>query len=179
MKLGTVVLFLSLISMAVFPPSGRAQTVKTLYSFNGANSSGNPGLGAIAQGRNGKLYGTTIGPNGADGSIFAITTRGIASQPYTFGSEGANPWAGLTLGTDGYYYGTASTGGASGNGVLFRVSPTGVYTNLHDFAGELTARHLFLRRFRHLTQVFTELHLARTEYRPSTATKRTELLPAS
>jgi uncharacterized repeat protein (TIGR03803 family) len=112
-----------------------AQTVKTLYSFTGANSSGNPGLGTLAQGRNGKLYGTTIGPNGDAGSAFSITTGGNASEVYAFGSDGTNPWGGLTLGQDGYYYGTAFEGGSSGNGVLFKLSPTGAYTSLHEFDG--------------------------------------------
>lgn len=127
-----MIVSLAALEMAV---SSHAQTVTTLYSFTGTDSSGNPGLGALAQGRNGKLYGTTVGPSGADGSAFAITTSGHASQLYTFGSDGANPWAGLTLGADGYYYGTASTGGANGNGVLFKLSPTGDYSDLHDFAG--------------------------------------------
>jgi uncharacterized repeat protein (TIGR03803 family) len=64
-----------------------------------------------------------------------MTTTGQAADPYVFGSEGATPWAGLTLGTDGNYYGTASAGGVNDNGVLFKLSPTGVYTDLHDFAG--------------------------------------------
>jgi uncharacterized repeat protein (TIGR03803 family) len=119
----------------VLAASSHAQTVKTLYSFTGTNSSGNPGFGALVQGRNGKLYGTTSGPIGTDGSAFVMTTSGNASQLYTFGSDGANPWAGLTLGADGYYYGTTFDGGSTGNGVLFKLSPTGLYTSLHEFAG--------------------------------------------
>src|SRR6266516_991917 len=38
-------------------------------------------------------------------------------------------------GTDGNFYGTTSLGGASNNGVLFKVSPNGTYTALHEFAG--------------------------------------------
>ncbi len=129
-----MVMFVSL-AMLVASLSSVAQTVTTLYSFTGNDSSGNPGLDALVQGRNGKLYGTTIGPSGADGSVFAITTSGRASQPYTFGGDGANPWAGLTLGADGYYYGSTFAGGATGNGVLFKLSPTGVYTSLHEFTG--------------------------------------------
>jgi uncharacterized repeat protein (TIGR03803 family) len=124
------------LAIAVFAPlSTHGQTVTNLYSFTGLNSSGNPGFGALTQGPNGKLYGTTFGPSRTAGSVFAVTTRGKASEPHTFGSDGANPWAGLTLGADGYYYGTTSVGGATGNGVLFKLSPTGVYTALHDFAG--------------------------------------------
>ena len=123
-------------AIAAFAPlSTHGQSVTNFYSFTGSSSSGNPGLGSLVQGRNGKLYGTTFGPSGSSGSVFAITTTGRANQPYTFGNDGANPWAGLTLGADGYYYGTTSAGGTTGNGVLFKVSPTGVYTSLHEFAG--------------------------------------------
>jgi uncharacterized repeat protein (TIGR03803 family) len=135
MRSSRFLVMIALLVMLAAPSPSLAQTVKTLYSFTGANSSGNPGLGALAQGRNGKLYGTTIGPSGADGSAFAITTSGKASQLYAFGIDGANPWAGLTLGADGYYYGTTFTGGSTGNGVLFKLSPTGAYTSLHEFAG--------------------------------------------
>ena len=124
------------IAIAIFVPVPiHGQTVTTVYNFSGTNSSGNPGFGALVQGRNGKLYGTTFGPNGSGGSVFATATTGVSSQPYTFNADGANPWAGLTTGADGNYYGTTSTGGAAGNGVLFKLSPTGIYTALHDFGG--------------------------------------------
>src|SRR6266496_1533215 len=106
-------------------PSAYAQRVTNLYSFPGTDSSGNPGFGALVQGREGKLHGTTIGETGTAGSAFAMTTTGRATQQYTFGSDGSNPWAGLTLGTDGNYYGTTSAGGETGNGVLFKLSQTG------------------------------------------------------
>src|SRR5258706_7385350 len=112
-----------------------AQTVTNLYSFTGTGASGNPRLGALVQGRNGQLYGTSFGPNGTAGSVFAVSTAGRETQPFTFGIDGTNPWAGLTLGSDGNYYGTTSAGGATGNGVLFKLSPTGVYTVLHEFQG--------------------------------------------
>ena len=121
--------------LIVTAPSIPAQTVTTLYSFTGQNSSGVPVYVTPAQGRNGKLYGTNSGANGADGSIFEITTAGLENQIYTFGSDGINPYAGLTLATDGNFYGTTVYGGSSNNGVLFRISPGGTYTALHEFAG--------------------------------------------
>jgi uncharacterized repeat protein (TIGR03803 family) len=116
-------------------PTTHAQTVTNLYSFTGSNSSGNPVYGALAQGRNAKLYGTTVGPSGTAGTIFAITTSGKESQLYEFGTDGANPTAGLTLGADGAFYGATYSGGSSGNGVLFKLSAAGVYTDLHSFSG--------------------------------------------
>ena len=130
-----VMMFVPFAVLIVTAPSIPAQTVTTLYSFTGQNSSGVPVYVTPAQGRNGKLYGTNSGANGADGSIFEITTAGLQNQIYTFGSDGINPYAGLTLATDGNFYGTTVYGGSSNNGVLFRISPGGTYTALHEFAG--------------------------------------------
>src|SRR4051812_8725387 len=42
----------------------------------------------------------------------------------------------LTEGTDGYLYGTAQTGGAGGQGVIFRITKSGSeYSVLHAFTG--------------------------------------------
>jgi uncharacterized repeat protein (TIGR03803 family) len=57
---------------------------------------------------------------------------------YSFGSfanDGAYPQAGLVQGSDGNFYGTASGGGTSNAGTVFRISPSGNETNLHSFAG--------------------------------------------
>ncbi|MGD0930407.1 MAG: choice-of-anchor tandem repeat GloVer-containing protein [Candidatus Korobacteraceae bacterium] len=51
------------------------------------------------------------------------------------GSDGANPKSTLIQGIDGNLYGTTSDGGASNNGTVFRVSPGGMLTTLHNFAG--------------------------------------------
>jgi uncharacterized repeat protein (TIGR03803 family) len=115
--------------------SSAAQTVTTLYSFSGQNSSGIPGLVVPAQGRDGRLYGTTFGPSGSAGSIFKASTIAGITQLYTFGSDGSNPEPGLTLATDGNHYGTTLSGGTSNNGVLFKITASGVYTVLHEFAG--------------------------------------------
>ena len=51
------------------------------------------------------------------------------------GSDGAFPNAPLVQGGDGNFYGTTDTGGATGNGTVFRVTPAGVYTLLYSFTG--------------------------------------------
>jgi uncharacterized repeat protein (TIGR03803 family) len=50
------------------------------------------------------------------------------------GSDGANPLSGFLV-VGGDLYGTASTGGSSGSGVVFKLSTTGEETVLHEFAG--------------------------------------------
>ena len=59
------------------------------------------------------------------------------SVMYSFagGSDGANPLAGFIIDRLGNLYGTASSGGSSGVGVVFELSPTGHEIVLHNFAG--------------------------------------------
>lgn len=112
-----------------------AQGVKDLVIFTGNNSLGTPGAPPV-QGRNGELYETCPNPKDTFGSIFSLTTEGAINTLYLFNStDGNDPRAGLTLDTDGNLYGTAANGGSGTYGVLFRISPKGTYTVLHDFLG--------------------------------------------
>ena len=101
-------------------------------NIDGANPSG-----ALVQAKDGMLYGTTVagGANGA-GTIFKITTNGLLTTLYSFGTimngdGGCLDGAGskqLTIGRDGNFYGTASMGGEYDNfgngglGTVFRLS---------------------------------------------------------
>jgi uncharacterized repeat protein (TIGR03803 family) len=53
---------------------------------------------------------------------------------FTGGSDGANPLSGFLI-SNGNLYGTASSGGSSGAGVVFELSTSGQETVLHEFAG--------------------------------------------
>jgi uncharacterized repeat protein (TIGR03803 family) len=73
----------------------------------------------------------------AYGTIFAATTLGKEASIYTFnGSDGMYPSAGVTLATNGGFYGTAG-GGSFGYGVLFLINGAGQYSVIHDFTGGL------------------------------------------
>src|SRR5208282_1206071 len=57
---------------------------------------------------------------------------------FTGGQDGANPVAGLTMDRAGNLEGTASQGGAGGNGVVFRLTRKGsgwVFSPLYSFQG--------------------------------------------
>ena len=71
-----------------------------------------------------------------------IWVRFSRSQPPTNsllaafdGTNGTNPLGGVTLGSDGNFYGVTSFGGSANLGVLFKIAPTGGYTILHNFEG--------------------------------------------
>jgi len=54
---------------------------------------------------------------------------------FTGGKDGGFPEAGVVLKKNGTIYGTTAGGGKYGNGVVFRVSPSGVEKVLHAFKG--------------------------------------------
>lgn len=86
----------------------------------------------------GNLYGTTqIGGAYDFGSVFELDESGKIKLLYSFkgGVDGANPQSNLIVDAAGNFYGTTLRGGASDNGVVFMVNPSGVETVLHSFGG--------------------------------------------
>jgi uncharacterized repeat protein (TIGR03803 family) len=123
-----------------------------LYSFTAAsgalstNSDGAaPVAGLILSGNT--LYGTAAnGGSSGNGTVFAVNTDGTGftnlhsftafSSLYPYGnSDGGYPFAGLIL-SGNTLYGTASRGGSSDNGTVFRLNTAGTgFTNLYTFTG--------------------------------------------
>jgi uncharacterized repeat protein (TIGR03803 family) len=65
-----------------------------------------------------------------------MTTNGLLTTLASFnGTNGSYPRAALALASDGYFYGTTSSGGAYGDGTVFRMSPDGFLTTILTFAG--------------------------------------------
>jgi uncharacterized repeat protein (TIGR03803 family) len=127
----------------------------TLYSFTGGKDGYFP-RGGLVKGDDGSLYGTTTyGGNydtqfGGDGTVFKITANGVFTSLAAFNfTNGALPQNGLVKATDGYFYGTARSGGfapnsVSGTGTIFRISPAGGLTNLYTFGSVPTTNNVFL-----------------------------------
>ncbi|HTB11678.1 MAG TPA: choice-of-anchor tandem repeat GloVer-containing protein [Bryobacteraceae bacterium] len=119
----------------------KGQTLTTLVSFNGRN--GTTPKAGLVQGSDGNFYGTTSGgglPVGpAAGTVFSITPGGSLTTLYTFtGTAGIVPATGLVQGTDGNFYGGASSEGQYGVGTVFRITPTGTLTTIYNFGGIAT-----------------------------------------
>jgi len=128
-----------------------AQTYSTLVSFNGTDGEG-PWNAPLVQGVDGNFYGTTLlGGTGGDpsascptscGTVFKVTPNGQLTTLYSFCSlpgcsDGARPGVGLTLGTNGNFYGATQNGGDSfGDGTVFEISPSGTLNTLYRFCSQ-------------------------------------------
>jgi uncharacterized repeat protein (TIGR03803 family) len=68
--------------------------------------------------------------------IYNITSGGSYKVLHNFAAatDGGAPQAGLVQATDGNFYGTTSTGGSLGGGTLFKVTPAGTLTVVHNFS---------------------------------------------
>ena len=102
------------------------------YCADGAN----PAAGLV-QATDGNFYGTTECVYGCPGTVFEITPDGALTTLHLFagGYDGAQPAAGLVQATDGNFYGTTSCGGGgfSCGGTVFKITPDGALTTLHNF----------------------------------------------
>jgi uncharacterized repeat protein (TIGR03803 family) len=126
-----------------------AQTFTSLYSFctqtNCADGDGS--TAPLVQGTDGNLYGETAfggsignsycGSSGC-GTLFKITPQDKFTTLYTFClsspcTDGAGPSGGLVLATDGNFYGVTDGGGANNWGTVFKITPAGKLTTLHNF----------------------------------------------
>ena len=120
-----------------------AGTLTTLHSFDYTDGE-YPLGGGLVQATDGNFYGTTSeGANGY-GTVFKITPTGTLTTLHSFHvTDGAYPEA-LVQATDGNFYGTTSFGGTAGNctpggcGTVFKITPGGTLTTLHNFANTTT-----------------------------------------
>ncbi len=108
-------------------------TLKVLHSFDDGttpNDGFQPLDGRLTLAPSGNLIGLTFGGGEYNGGVmYMLATDGSSySILHAFGNgtDGTQPDDGLTLGSDGAYYGIAETGGASdAYGVVFRAMLTG------------------------------------------------------
>ena len=123
-----------------------AITLKTLYNFPGTPDGGFPEAGLVRNSTTQVLYGTTAdGGTYGWGTIFQLVPAGggvwkhTTLYSFTGGADGANPEAGLILGSGGVLYGTTTYGGSADYGTVFSMAPAGggkwTFKTLHTFTG--------------------------------------------
>jgi uncharacterized repeat protein (TIGR03803 family) len=124
-----------------------AQTFSNLFNFAGTNGN-DPEFETLLQATDGHLYGTTsqggdltCNPPSGCGTIFELSREGLKTL-HTFESNVGGSFTGLILATDGNFYGNTYYGGdltcnpPYGCGTIFKLTPSGTLTTLHQF--ELT-----------------------------------------
>src|ERR1022692_63076 len=150
-----VTLAVAALVLAVTTSTTSQAQFSVLHDFLGSDSADgcNPTYsGIVAQGRDGNMYGTT--ENGGApaftnnvGTVFQVTPAGVLAVIYSFPSSetaGWLPFSGLTLGTDGNFYGTTYYYGlpeGSYFGSVFQITPGGILTYLYIFTGGTDGRH--------------------------------------
>lgn len=111
-------------------------TLTTLWSFDNGADAGAPWYPPL-QGLDGNFYGSSNTVYAGDYGAFYRVTSALNSEKvlvdfnYTNGSDPNLP----IQGTDGNFYGTAVYGGTSKIGVVYKITPGGAITVLHNFAG--------------------------------------------
>lgn len=110
------------------PNGDGTYTESVLYSFRDGQDSGHPYGGVILDAQ-GNLYGTTQGHSSGFGTVYKLSPgsggQWTKTVMYAFqgGSDGAGPYSGLVMDSDGNLYGTTAFGGQYNGGVVFEITP--------------------------------------------------------
>ena len=114
-------------------PTGQ-ETV--LHTFTGGADGGNPYAGVILDAAD-NLYGTaSTGGTANAGVVYKLdlaTGQETVLYNFTGGADGANPYGGVIADADGNLYGTTHGGGSFEDGVVYKLSPSGVEKVLYNF----------------------------------------------
>jgi uncharacterized repeat protein (TIGR03803 family) len=111
----------------------------TVHNFcTGTCHNGFAPSGGLTLGAYGNLYGTTSESLRGHGTVYKFSSRGKFTTLYKFCfermdcSNGLSPETGVTLGSDGYLYGTTPKGGDN-QGTIFAISPSGDFHRIRGF----------------------------------------------
>ena len=138
------------------PASGETDwTESVLYSFQGGTGDGQKPLAGLVIDGAGNLYGTTFQGGLNDGgycrvgcgTVFQLAPPATAGGAWTetvihyfFGGQGSYPLSAPILDAKGNLYGTVRSGGATGAGMVYRITPPAAgktawaYKALHVFS---------------------------------------------
>jgi uncharacterized repeat protein (TIGR03803 family) len=100
-----------------------AGALSVIYTFTGGNDGGQPVANLIADSK-GDLYGTTLfGGAGGYGVVFKVEPNGKERvlHAFTNGDDGAYPWGGLLKTGENKFVSTASGGGSTDFGTVFKI----------------------------------------------------------
>ncbi|MDQ4141976.1 MAG: Ig-like domain-containing protein, partial [Bacteroidota bacterium] len=118
-------------------PAGK---VTIMHHFAGYDGNA-PGSNNLILAKDGNFYGmTSSGGRHSDGAepgvAFRITPNGEYKVIFSFiRHQGYRPYGDLTQGPDGNFYGMTYYGGTFDKGTVFKLTPSGTHTVLHNFNG--------------------------------------------
>ncbi|MBS0431087.1 MAG: hypothetical protein JSS21_01575 [Proteobacteria bacterium] len=111
-------------------------TLLHVFAIGDGTNPANPPV----QDAQGNWYGTTMyGGVDGGGTVYELTRDGVFKVLHDFTLNerpihGFSAAAGLVLARDGNFYGTTVGGGSDDGGTIYRITPGGSLTTLHDFA---------------------------------------------
>jgi len=121
-------------------PSGGGYTESIIHSFGSGSDGYNPYSGVVLD-TAGNTYGTT--PDGGTegtGTVYQLMPSSggwVENVLVNFdGANGQQPYGNLIIDDSGNLYGTTSSGGQNGSGVVFKLAPSGggfTYSALYSF----------------------------------------------
>ena len=128
-------------------PGAGGWTEQVIYSFAGGTDGGNPGGNLIID-ASGNLYGT-VGSGGSGscvggcGQVYELSPSGggwtkTIIHSFVGGGGGQVPASGVISDAAGNLYGTAIAGGAHGQGIIYKMSPSAsgwTFSVLYSFKG--------------------------------------------
>ncbi|QMU27671.1 choice-of-anchor tandem repeat GloVer-containing protein [Adhaeribacter radiodurans] len=118
-------------------PAGKITIMNSFAGYDGNAPGGNN----LIQASDGNFYGMTssggLNNEGAEpGVAFRMTPGGEYKVIFSFIRHlGYRPYGDLVEGTDGNFYGMTYYGGTFDKGTVFKLTPTGTHTVLHNFNG--------------------------------------------
>jgi uncharacterized repeat protein (TIGR03803 family) len=148
MRFTCFVLFVMIVTALVSLPAAAASSDTVVYNFTGGSDGGNPAADLVFDSA-GNAYGTTvIGGDFGYGTVFELSPSGstwteTVLYSFTGGTDGKNPYGGVTLDAAGNLYGVTVAGGSStctgdGCGVVYKLTIAGgTFTQsvLYSFRG--------------------------------------------
>ncbi|MGB9197778.1 MAG: choice-of-anchor tandem repeat GloVer-containing protein [Terriglobales bacterium] len=136
-------LILATSSLAVNPTISQVFVFACNSDYSSCPDGMDPTLAPV-QLADGSLYGVTWwagqGNSDAGGTVWKVTTSGVASVLHTFEPnktgqfpKGENPVIGFVQGADGKLYGITESGGKTNQGVMFQQASPGAFKVEHNF----------------------------------------------
>jgi uncharacterized repeat protein (TIGR03803 family) len=116
-----------------------AGALTVLYNFDSTH--GSNVYAPLLQGTDGNFYGTARngGTLNSGGVAFKLTAAKVLTVLHNFDAttttgDGITPYAGFIQASDGNFYSVTSAGGTNAAGTIYKITSSGAYSKLYNFA---------------------------------------------